>query len=360
MYEYICISTPLETPEKNCKLTTVSCTEDMPPELIRELEKMDCFNPCDIPCDPVTLSCVQLRCGSEVYPLISHISPSTDGEERVAHHLIFRNDKELALCPGMAPGILRCDNFCSNWELLPEKLPLRMHLKSRKRLGHRAYLWEALLGDAGWAGVIAERFLDSAQKCIYLEFPTEYIDSYGLLELFGEVFYLLPPEKRTEFTFTTNFAGEEENCTCFLRAIPAGSALLEELRKDPEVMLLTPADPKEIPAEYAQCPLVKAAREMKPEKPAIPLASTLAATETPPEFSPETPAALLSAPRKVPTLQKTPLPQQKNKVNWVLYAIAIVLAFLLLLLVFYYIKVVDSTPLEGDDVIVIRENMRIN
>ena len=32
MYEYICISTPLETPEKNCKLTTVSCTEDMPPE----------------------------------------------------------------------------------------------------------------------------------------------------------------------------------------------------------------------------------------------------------------------------------------------------------------------------------------
>jgi hypothetical protein len=62
----------------------------------------------------------------------------------------------------------------------------------------------------------------------------------------------------------------------------------------------------------------------------------------------------------VPTLQKTPLPQQKNKVNWVLYAIAIVLAFLLLLLVFYYIKVVDSTPLDGDDVIVIRENMRIN
>ena len=43
-----------------------------------------------------------------------------------------------------------------------------------------------------------------------------------------------------------------------------------------------------------------------------------------------------------------------------MYAIAIVLAFLLLLLVFYYIKVVDSTPLEGDDVIVIRENMRIN
>ena len=43
-----------------------------------------------------------------------------------------------------------------------------------------------------------------------------------------------------------------------------------------------------------------------------------------------------------------------------MYAIAIVLAFLLLLLVFYSIKVVDSTPLEGDDVIVIRENMRIN
>ena len=87
-------------------------------------------------------------------------------------------------------------------------------------------------------------------------------------------------------------------------------------------------------AEYAQSPLVKAAREMKPEKPAIPLASTLAATETPPEFSPEAPTSLLSTPRKVPTLQKTPLPQQKNKVNWVLYAIATVLTALLFLLVF--------------------------
>ncbi|MBO5307907.1 MAG: hypothetical protein J6C40_07890 [Lentisphaeria bacterium] len=357
MYEYICISAQVEPKNQDCTLTTVSSTIDIPEELCRELEKISCFSTPGIACDPVVLSSMKLLCGNEEYPFLSHVSPSTDGEERVAHHLVFRNTKELEMCPGMAPGVLRCDNFCVDWELLPEKLPLRMHLKARKRLGHRAYLWEALLGDAGWAGVVAERFLAHPDKPLYLEFSPEYIDSYGLLELFGEVYFLLPESVRADFTFTTVFTGESENCSCFLRAVPSGSPLLEKIREQAAYLLKQDA-PGEIPQEYAASPLVKAAREMKPELPSIPLASTLAATEEPPEFSPEEAAPLLSVTRKVPTLKKHPLPGSREKKNWILYIIAIFLTALLFLLVYFYIQAVNST--QESDVIILRENMRIH
>ena len=359
MYEYICISPLPSSQEEHCKFTTVSYTEEIPQEALEALQQMECLADPASFSDPRILSARLFYCNGEVYPLLTHISPSSDGEERVAHHLVFRNEKELALCPGLAPGILRCDNFCTNWELLPEKLPMRMHLKSRKRLAHRAYQWEALLGDAGWAGVIAERFLAAPENPLYLEYPPEFIDCYGILELVNEVLFLLPPEERLKFTFTTEFTGEMIHCSCYLRAIPAGSPRLNEIRNIDGVQILSQENSTVIPPEFANSPLVNAAREMKPEKPAIPTASTLAATEEPPEFSPTQAAPLLHGSRKVPTLQKTPLPSQQSKGNWILYVVAAFLTLMLIWLVYIYIRTVNSSG-EEKEVFVIRENMRIN
>ena len=360
MYEYISIASPAATPERYGLGTAVASSAEMPKALLRELEKIDSFAFPGNAFDPVVLSYMKLHCGKEDYPLLRHVAPSTEGAERIAHDLLFLSTEELKLCPGGALGVLRCDNFCVNWELLPERLPLRTHLKARRRLSHRAWQWEAMLGDAGWAGVAAEYFLNEPDKCLYLEYDPEYIDCYGLLEIFREVTFLLPEEKRVDFTFTTAFFQETENCSCFMRAVPAGSQTAAELRKNGTAWILSPENCREIPAEYAASMLVRLAREMKQECPAVPMTSTQIDSQVP-DFSPEEAASLDGGKRKLPpVLRRTALPQGKGKLLWVLYGIAIFFTILLFVLLYFFIQTVDRASGADGDVVIIHESTQLN
>lgn len=79
--------------------------------------------------------------------------------------------------------------------------------------------WEAATGDAGWAGVLADTVAGSYRRIAYIIY-TQEMDAAELLE---EALALLPPEKRWEATFSTNFTRLPQNIECQWRFTLADS-----------------------------------------------------------------------------------------------------------------------------------------
>ena len=57
------------------------------------------------------------------------------------------------------------------------------------------------MGDAGWAGVLAETFIADPKRLVYLVFQP----GMNLLPLFAEAEALLPPEERWEIGFNSYY-----------------------------------------------------------------------------------------------------------------------------------------------------------
>ena len=131
----------------------------------------------------------------------------------------------------------------------------------------RAGNWEVVTGDAGWAGVIAEYFLESPEKGFYIVFDPDIVDQGNLMVLFSEIADLFPEENRNLFTYSTLYGGDYENCDCFLRALPVNDPRLDEIfSQNRELcLLLDAAGP--IPEKYESSPLVDLARNRKTERP---------------------------------------------------------------------------------------------
>ena len=65
-----------------------------------------------------------------------------------------------------------------------------------------ARAWQALTGDGGWAGVLAESFLADARRTVFLVFRP----GMDLLPLFVEALAFLPGSRRWDVDFSTYFS----------------------------------------------------------------------------------------------------------------------------------------------------------
>lgn len=79
--------------------------------------------------------------------------------------------------------------------------------------------WEATVGDAGWAGIVAEELLCANGQ------PITLVIQPGMqsLALISEVIGLLPAERRWETSFSTYFTPLPRGLNCLLRCVLAGS-----------------------------------------------------------------------------------------------------------------------------------------
>ncbi|HOP76068.1 MAG TPA: hypothetical protein PLD05_01190, partial [Thermogutta sp.] len=201
----------------------VAHTQGMPPQLIERLEKISGYRHLEIGAgnesrNPVVYGHTVLRLGRETFHVLSRICDAgrdySGRSNRFAYHLVL---KPQELVPaGPAELLQRPELMLDKWDGQLRVIPTEKEIPKITSEPRPCELWQKVLGDAGWAGVLAQRFLQAPQETIYFVYPLQ-ID---MLKLFQEVIALLPESLRWKVTFSTYYQGLGEVVTCRWRAIP--------------------------------------------------------------------------------------------------------------------------------------------
>ena len=144
---------------------------------------------------------------------------------KIAHHLVLDPGDRPSAGPAWLlgqPGWMRTD-----WEGEPRIIPSREPPPNGDRPPGVCREWEARTGDAGWAGVLAEAFLDDPERLAFLVCPVA-LDPLPLLE---EAISLLPAEKRWDVTFNTYVTGNLRGAICNWRCVLEDSAEAHQSRR---------------------------------------------------------------------------------------------------------------------------------
>jgi hypothetical protein len=212
--------------------------------------------------------------------VLSRVAPTqadhTGRSNKMAHHVVVGSKEQVV--GGPAALAQHPDFFVESWSGPPR------YIEEPKVIPEdcgpqdmRATAWDALAGDAGWAGVLAETFSGKSTDPAILVFEP----GMDVLPLIGEALALLPPSRRWQVTFSTFFTSLPAQATCAWRCCIADSEALREARRNPRLLTIDLTKP--LPAPKTS-PLVTSAREggTPPQE-----------EEKPPEKSPERSAFVL-------------------------------------------------------------------
>ncbi len=181
----------------------------------------------------------------------------TKRSNKLAHHLVI-TEQELQAVPRTDPAAVfrQQDLFRSFWEGKPQLFQKQRQINSRQ-VGVRAATWEKYAGDAGWAAVLAQSFLDKTgnQQAFIVFDPLKHPDTLGLLE---EALLLLPEEKRWSVNFSTYFTHLPAGFTCDWRFCVPDSDALKNARRVPGTLIIDLTAPLSPVAEETE--LVRIAR----------------------------------------------------------------------------------------------------
>jgi hypothetical protein len=126
----------------------------------------------------------------------------------------------------------------------------------------RCGLWQQVMGDAGWAGVLAER-AERGQPTLVIGQNSSPASCRQMLALFQEALAIVPAAKRWSVTFDTTSLSPEG---VLWRGTYAGSP--ESQTAQPGVLVVDLSRPQAIPSNLAAGDLVKIARE-GPQSPVV-------------------------------------------------------------------------------------------
>ena len=215
---------------------TVASTRGMAGPLASALESLSAyrhvFRPGDPQADrnPVAWVHVKLNAGGRPYCVLSRVADYgqdySGRTNKLAHHVALQANETPTSGPAR---MLEQRNFMeTSWDGEPRILPVGRAVEDK----HRATLgacrhWQDMTGDAGWAGVLAESFLDDPQRPVYIIFEP----GMEILPLFGEAIELLPENRRWDVTFSTYFTSLPRGVTCNWRCLLAGSKEANESRR---------------------------------------------------------------------------------------------------------------------------------
>jgi len=238
-YELVYTSSPSGVRPGSSGFCVVACTQGLPVALGSQLEKLSAYKPYYPEYDgrasdnPVSCAHCQMVCGGQTYHILSRICHNgrdyTGRSNKLASHVALDRAEAggypagpaaLFLCPGLFRE--------ADWEIRPEVLPSPLALPSAAPSTGVASTWQAVAGDAGWAGVLAETILSGAGTPAYLVFePSRPVPA---VQLVHEALSLLPVDKRWQVTFNTYFTGLTAGTTCQWRFCPPDSEALRDAR----------------------------------------------------------------------------------------------------------------------------------
>lgn len=227
---------------------TVAMTQGLGINLVQRLENLSGYRPAFEPTDPrsaenpVNFASSRFALGGQEYFVLSRIAFAgfdyTQRTNKFAHHVALTRQELppegpawLALQPGfLAPA----------WTGVPRLLTLGKAVPQPPRPHRPANLWKKIAGDAGWAGTLAQKFLDSPVTPV----AVLYEPGCPVLELLDEAIALLPPEKRWDVTFSTYLTDQPGGVTYAWRCLLPDSPLWGEMKRNRKLFVLDLTSPQ--------------------------------------------------------------------------------------------------------------------
>ncbi len=222
---------------------TVASTANMAGPLRERLEGLSGYQQVFPPHDtqaalnPVVFSHHRLSLGGQLYSVLSRVACAeldyTSRSNKYAHHVVLDPAERPAGGPAWLlsqPGFME-----PSWRGEPRFLTAGRIPPQGDQPGGIARAWQALTGDAGWAGVLAESFLADPHRPAFLIFEP----GVEILPLFAEALALLPPESRWDVDFSTYFTKLPQGLNCAWRGVLAASPEAKRATSAPAALVLS-------------------------------------------------------------------------------------------------------------------------
>jgi|694.fasta_scaffold07065_5 hypothetical protein len=227
---------------------TVQSTAGMPINLAMKLESLSGYRHLYPPGDsraalnPVAWSHLRFSLGGRTVSVLSRIADyGLDYSQRtnkLAHHLVL----DAPLPPAgpvtliQQPGVLK-----TSWDGKCTTLPPPMIPGVSAPGPGICRTWQRLTGDAGWAGMVAQHWMQPRAKPLHLIFAES--QSSQLMQLLAESMALLPPSMFWEATFSTYVTSLPPDIDCKVRCLVAGSEEARAIAARHTVIDLTKPNP---------------------------------------------------------------------------------------------------------------------
>lgn len=186
--------------------------------------------------NPIVYSHYRFQLGGQRINFLSRVAPyGTDYSGRtnkLAHHILARTEN-LPEC-GPAQLMLQNNFFVTEWDGTTNLISSQKQLPNARTENFKAVTWEATTGDAGWAGVLAQHYIDSPSQPVFIIYEPGTV----ILPLLAEVLSLLSPEKRWDATFNTYATSLPQGSDCWCRCCLPSSPILNEARKTRNALII--------------------------------------------------------------------------------------------------------------------------
>ena len=205
---------------------TVAATEKIPRPLLERLEPLSgyrhAFEAGSIsPSNPVAWAHWNIRAAGRSHHVLSRVCDAGfDYSKRnnvFAHHVVVDANEMAAGGPAWMLG--QSGLMVRQWDGRVGDIARSSPLPQGDEAPARCVAWDRAVGDAGWAGVLAESAARTPAKpaCILYSADTD------VLALVAEAIRLLPRNLRWQVTFNTYFTSIPSSASCLWRCCLAGS-----------------------------------------------------------------------------------------------------------------------------------------
>jgi hypothetical protein len=172
----------------------------------------------------------------------SHRKDYSGRNNKIFHGILLAESERSYSDPAAALIKLADDRLIvSDWAsdklpgyLEPDRIPPSTQDAQRD---FRASFCESQFGDAGFAGMLAQSFIDYPDTPAFVVYQPGG-DPKLILRLYAEALRLLPPEMRWKVTFSTYFATVPAGSTCIWRGCMPGSESLVQARRIENTLIL--------------------------------------------------------------------------------------------------------------------------
>lgn len=256
---------------------TVACTRGMAPNYAELLESLSGYAPVHpvqhprASLNPVAFAHWRFEIGGKPAHVLSRVAFAgadySGRSNKFAHHVVLSPEERPE--GGPAWLMLRPGFMLERWGDEPGFIDRPHAVPQGDDPPGPCDFWLRCAGDAGWAGVLAQAFLDAERRpsCVLFE------PGAPMLELLREALRLLPPPLRWQVTFNTYFTTLPAGASCAWRCCLKGSDALRHARRTPGAVLVDLTGGGGHSAEALRLlgsgsPLVAAAREGR--EPSVP------------------------------------------------------------------------------------------
>jgi len=257
-YELIYTSAPAGIRQGSTGFCVVACTRGIGARLMMTLEALSAYKPlyphyaANAWDNPVSRAHFISTVNGEVQHILSRVCfngvDHTGRSNKLASHLVLSQSEAATAAGGPGSLLLREELFKdASWEIRTEYFDRQLPIPATGDAPAKCSYWEAVTGDAGWGGFLAQSYLDNPARNVYISYRPE--QQSQVMMLIQEALNLLPVSKRWEVTFNTYFVNLPAGMTCVWRCCPVDSEALLAARRSPANIVIDISAPRPLTAE---------------------------------------------------------------------------------------------------------------